>query len=170
MNYVKQSTKDKRSELNLWVQLPFGKRCFFSGQSVSWKSVGTAGLGDGFGSEKLVGNRSSCFFHPFSTSSALEKLPDTGLPELSTAVRNPNVPWGATESQTLSAVQPEGGSSLAWRVLSLLLEHQLLAFCETSFAARGSIVQSNYVFYSLNLRGSKSALRALSNSNSQTKA
>lgn len=79
-------------------------------------------------------------------------------------------PGGATESQTLSAVQPEGGSSLAWRVLSLLLEHQLLAFCENSFAARGSIVQSNYVFYSLNLRGSKSALRALSNSNSQTKA
>lgn len=45
---------------------------------------------------------------------------DTGLPELPTAVRSPNVPWGAAKSQTLSAVQPEGALSLASRVLSLL--------------------------------------------------
>lgn len=137
MSYVKQADKDKRSELHPWVQLPFGKRWFLCGWSVSWKTLGTAVLGDFCGSEKLVGNRSVCQhwnFHPFSTSSTVEKLPDTGLPEQCHAPhRAPNsseepkcsLGW-LQRAQMPSAVQPEGGLSPAWGVLSLLLHHQCL--------------------------------------------
>lgn len=73
-------------------------------------------------------------FHPFSTSSAVEKLPDTGLPEQCHAPhRSPNsseepkcsLGW-LQRAQMPSAVQPEGGLSPAWGVLSLLLHHQCL--------------------------------------------